>query len=324
MTAGNLVKHTRTTPKTPEAWLVIERGYAIGAFPSADPEALARGWEWWFSSDAPTTIVRDEPSLQVNHYGIYILNPSWLTARDNWFERYADILEKHLRDPAQAIVYTLAPGQLTDPFVTHKSSKNGPFPYPRGKEWPKCGFCHTRLGFLGVMDFRNCSLPHVPRASLVLHVCTGECGPCSNRETWSLTWIKEGDDIEILGESGIPVLVGTPWLATEYPRPENGTNAESMVNSGPFRQERGIFLNYSCFADKVGGHVFWIQPGYDPKDLTTPILTDENSFVTEEGERMTYIGQFTSSPDIEIGDSGLAYLLHSPRTGETIIDVQYF
>jgi hypothetical protein len=309
------MKHQRTTPKTPEAWLLVRQGHAIGAFPSAfDPELLAMRRKERDPGN-PFTVVRDEPSLRVNYYGLGIQNPSWLTARDNWFERYSDILESHLRDPAQATVYTLAPGRLTDPLMTHKSSRKGPFPFPRGKEWPRCGFCDSQLAFLGVLDFRSSSYPNLPPGSVVLHVCT-ECGVCADREAWSLTWIKEGDELQILGDSSNPVLVGTPWQATEYPLPMSGLRPEDLVDNGPFLGECSIYFNFSCFADKVGGRVFWIQ--HEER------LFDENSFISEQGEPMIYIGQFVGSPDIEIGDCGLAYLLHSPRTGEIVMYPQWF
>jgi hypothetical protein len=311
------MKHQRTTPKTPEAWLLVRQGHAIGAFPSAfDPELLAMRRKERDPRN-PLTVVRDEPSLQVNYYGLLIQNPSWLTARDNWFQRYSDILESHLRDPAQATVYTLAPGRLTDPLMTHKSSRKGPFPFPRGKEWPRCGLCGARLGCFGVMDFRKAADSRIPRGALVLHGCAEHGhGVVSDHEAWAITWIKEGDDLEIRGNSRKKVLVGTPWQATEYPLPLAGAQPSDLVDSGPFLDEYSLHFNFSCFADKVGGHVFWIQPRDD--------LWNEPSYVSENGEPMMYIGQFTDSPDIEIGDCGLVYLLYSPRTGETIIEAQCF
>jgi hypothetical protein len=318
------MKHRRTVPTPPDAWLVVWQGCASGAFPSRDDPELEAMIKENRRSGHRVSVWLDHPSIPVTHYGIIIHNPAWLTARDNWFERYQDILEPHLLDPRTATVYTLAPGQLVDPLATHKSSKNGPFPFPKGKAWPRCGLCNTRLGFLGTLDFRRAADPRVPPGSLVLHVCVGECGVCPNRETWEATWIKEGDELEILGDSRNQVLVGTPWEATEYPLPMGGVSPEDLASSGPFLAEHSIFFNFSCFADKVGGRVFWIQPGYASYPSPTPVLSDETSFISDQGERMTYIGQMISSPDIEIGDCGIAYILYSPRTDETIIDVQYF
>jgi hypothetical protein len=82
------------------------------------------------------------------------------------------------------------------------------------------------------------------------------------------------------------------------------------VDAGPFLAERGIFFNFACFADKVGGHVYWIQ--------------HEETALDSTGEPMTCIGEFVSSPDIEIGDTGIAYIFYSPKTGETRMSPHYF
>jgi hypothetical protein len=310
------MKHKPTVPTPPEAWLVVRQGMVIGAFPSRNDPALSALVKEEKSAGRRVSVLLDHPSLNVNHYGISIENSSWLTARDNWFERYQNVLEPHLRDPRIAQVYTLAPGRLTDPLATHKSSSQGPFPLPRGTDWPTCGFCDCPMGFLGVLDFRDYSAVPVPRGSLVLHVCTECCGSVvADREAWSLTWIKEGDEIEIMGDVNNEVLVGTRWEATEYAFP-GCYKAGDLATTGPFLHEHSIYFSFSCLADKVGGHVFWIQ--------SEDRLFDENSFVSKDGESMTYIGQFVGSPDIEIGDGGIAYLLYSPRTGNTIMYPQGF
>jgi hypothetical protein len=303
------MRHCRTVPTPPDAWLVVLGGCVLGAFPTRDdPELQAMLRENHLESSA--SVLLDHPSVQVLHHSIVPSNPSWLTARDNWFERHRAVLEPHLRDPLTATVYTFTPGKLTDPLVSHKSSKDGPFAFPRGREWPRCGFCNSRLGFLGALDFRKAADRQIPRGSLVLHGCT-ECGICADREAWTLTWIKQDEEIEILGDASKRILVGTPWEVTEYPLPAPELSAEELAASGLF-SEMGFLNNFSCLTDKVGGHVFWIQHEEGR-------CIDENSFVSDEGEPMTYIGQLGDSPDIEIGDGGIAYLLFSPRTGETIM-----
>jgi len=281
--------------------------FVVGAFPSRDdPELLAR-LEEPKGFLARVSVVLDDPSLKVCHYGMIIHNPSWLTARDHWFERYWSILETHLRDPRTAEVFTLESGRLTDPFVTHKSSPTGPFPFPRGMSWPTCGLCNARLAFLGVLDCRRVTIAPLPRGSIVLHVCN-ECGVPGDREAWSVNWIKEGDEIEILGDLERQTLVGKSWHATEYLKP--ATYAKDLASDGLFPAEHGIYFNFSCFADKVGGHLWWIQGDETPTD--------------SGGRPMTYVGQFVGTDQIEIGDTGLAYLFYSPHTGETVMVTQCF
>jgi hypothetical protein len=254
--------------------------------------------------------------LAVSYNGILIENPADLTARDNWFKRYERVLEGHLRDGRTAHVYTLAPGRLSDPLVTHKASSQGPFPFPKGAVWPTCTVCNSRLGFLGVLDFRGYSALPLRPGSLVVHACL-ECGIPSDRGTWSVQWIREGDEIEILGNRDKQVLVGTRWHAMDYPLPRLGPKPvapypEDIVTSGPFLQETGIYANFACYAHKVGGRVFWLQ--HEDR------LIDENSFVSDEGEPMTYIGQLIRSRELNaLTGLGIAYILYSPTSGETIM-----
>ena len=312
------MKHARTIPRPPDAWLVVQSygvhlHKVIGAFPSRDdPQLLALAHQRSRElPDASIEIHCDQPSLAVSHYGLVIWNPAWLRARDTWFERYESILEPHLREPRLAQVFTFSTGRLTDPLTTHKSSADGPFAFPRGADWPRCGFCEQRLAFLGTLDFRVYTALALPGSTLVLHICK-ECGACSNPETWSLTWLKEGAPIEIMGDSEKEVLVGTRWFATEYPLP--ATYAKDLVSTGTFLDEDSIYFNFSCFADKIGGHAFRIQ-GHYINDATP---TDR------QGNSMVYIGQFIGSADVEIGDTGIAYLYYSPGTGETVMEPEYF
>jgi hypothetical protein len=314
---SGIVKHRPTVPTPPEAWLVVtEYNKVIGAFPARDDAGLLAMVKENAESGHPVSLMLDHPSLKVSYDQITIENASWLTARDNWFRRHQKVLERHLRDPRTAQVFTLAPGTLSDPLVTHKSFVEGPFPFPKGKPWPKCGLCNHRLGFFAVLDFRRYSEIPLPGGSLVLHVCT-ECGVVSDREAWTVTWIKEDDEIEVMGDANKPVFVGTRWEATEYPLPGTRTRAEDLVERGRFLDEgSSIYLNFSCFADKIGGHAFWIQ--------NLEGQYQGNTFVSETGVRLSYIGQFRDSPDMEIGDLGLAYILYSQETGETIMDPHSF
>jgi hypothetical protein len=167
------------------------------------------------------------------------------------------------------------------------------------------------LAFLGALDFREYTGLALPGSSLVLHACS-ECGVCADPEIWNLTWIKAAEPVEILGNRGKDMLVGKRWLATEYPTP--AYSADNLASPGPFLDESGVFFNFSCFADKIGGHCFRIQGHYDnyapPSD--------------SRDQPMTYIGQFVGTSDVEIGDTGIAYIFYSPGTGETIMYPEWF
>jgi hypothetical protein len=316
------MKHQPTVPTPPDAWLllgeyrykdgeqagqIVGKPISFGAFASPDDPELQACAKKHRGDWGTFRIAQDHPSLEILHYDLVIRSAPCLTARDIWFKRHEFVLEPHLRDPRIAQVFTFAQGALTDPLTSHKSSAGGPFAFPRGKPWPVCGFCSSRLAFLGALDFRQHDTVPVPHGSLVLHICN-ECGVTPDRETWSITWLTEHDDIDIRGDRDQELQVGTRWHATDWPT--LAFRAEELTDNGPFLQEDSIFLNFTCFADKVGGHNFWIQGDRTPVD--------------SNGQPMTYIGQMIGSRDIEIGDMGIAYLFFSPITGETVMEVQYF
>src|SRR5262249_2644186 len=145
--------------------------------------------------------------------------------------------------------------------------------------------------------------------TLVLHVCT-KCGVCADPEAWAVTWIKEDDEIVIHGDLTKPVYLGSAWQATDYAT--TLTYPAELVESGPFLNECAVYTLFTCWADKVGGHIFWIHKYEDE----TPI--------DSAGNRMLYIGHFVGSEDIEIGDCGIAYLFYSPGTSETVMYPQWF
>jgi hypothetical protein len=317
--------HRPTTPAPPAAWVVIQDYHfsnarsglsttrkVIAAFPRPDDRDLQDLVEKEkANSPGAIAVEPDHPGLAVTHYGIRIQSPCWLTCRDIWFQRHASILEPHLRDPQVARVLTFSPGEVHDPLISHKSSATGPFAFPRGAAWPMCRLCHSRMAFLGALDFRDFRAVPVPRGALVLHACQN-CGVVADPEAWTLTWIKEGEPVQILGDGRQQVLVGTPWSATEYPRPAD--YPKGLTDCGYFLDEDSIYLNFSCFADKIGGHVFRIQGHY----------VDDAPPTDSRGHPMIYIGQFIGSPDVEIGDGGIAYLYYSPTTEETVMYPEWF
>jgi hypothetical protein len=297
------IKFPRDVPRWPRGWDQV-----VGIFPSPRDRGLFACLKGWLRDNDPLPIQvrKDKPSLKVIHSGISIGNPACLTAREHWFQRFADVLHPHLRDPLPTQVFTYFPGKLRDPLQTHKSTARGPFPFPKGARWPTCGACGKRLGFVGVLDFRRLSAANLPGSSLVYHACTA-CGVGPEEETYTLTWLKEGQDLQFLGgELCRPVQVGTRWETTDFPTPFY--HADEATDRGPFLQERHIYDNFSCFADKVGGHIFWIQGNETPRDA--------------RGRPMQFIGQFQGTDDVSIHD-GLAYVFYSPRTAETRLVIQY-
>jgi hypothetical protein len=303
----------RTTPQPPDAWLAIyksaygaDRVRAILMSPTDSQITNLQEEARKLGPDiAILEIVRDSPSLKVVHSGISIYNSACLTARDNWFNRYPTILAPHIESPRRTRVFTFSPGEASDPLQTQKSSKQGPFPLGKGKAWPMCILCGTQMGFLGLLDFRNSTLVSAPNGSLVFHACE----QCGIEESHSAAWVLATDGFEIVGrQKTSAVLIGSAWETTDFLTPF--IYPEEISNDTLFVQERGIYQNFVCFGDKIGGHIYWIQGDCTPKD--------------SHGRPMRFIGQFTESNDVEIGDHGLAYIFYSAETNETEIVIQGF
>jgi len=306
----------------PPAWLALSRcdgerwegtlGFveAITEVPSF-PDGFFQGREGQLEYGYKFEFVLDDPSLAVVHqYGIPIYNPACLTARKNWFIRYRDILEKHIANPLPTKVFAFSKGHLTDPYCTFRASAAGPFPWPKSKPLPRCAFCQEQLAFMSVLDFRHfseiCCVP-VPGQALALHACA-RCGFSNDPECYALTWLGNGNDIEIIGDAEKSVDLGFAWDSFDFPTVPY--SAEELTDDKLFLKEWNFFCIFSCYAQKIGGHIFWIQGDSIPVD--------------RNGQPMRFIGQFFGTPDVEIGDGGIAYVFYSETTGQTELVVQYY
>lgn len=257
-------------------------------------------------TDPGFRIVMDSPSLKVSHSGIPISSPADLAARANWFQRFAHILTDYLGEPVPVQVYTLARGNLDDPFRSLKTTSRGPCPLPEHVTWPRCNQCESEMAFLGVLDCRGAKVNvPLPDGSLVLHLCT----QCMMPYPYSCIWLLQGQRIIMVGDGpASSALVGTRWSTSDFRAP--CTHPDEISNDVCFLEERAIYLNFSCFGDKVGGRLFWIQNDDTPLD--------------SRGEPMTFIGQLVGSSEVELGDAGVAYIFVSPNTGETKVVTQCF
>jgi hypothetical protein len=299
--------HKLAEPAVAPAWLAVHE-YAHGdrwihgiADSPADAEiqqVVAELPTW--AGEPRLVICRDSPDLRANHSGIYIRTPAHIAARDIWFQRFWPLLEPHLKNPKRSRVFTYsAATPLRNPFESYRSTVNGPYFFPEGRKVPVCAHCGRDMGFVGCLSTEGFEEFPIPGRAIVLHGCSN-CGICD--DTIELTWVSPSDSLHIIGDSANrEVKAATCWTTTEYPTP--AFYAEELSDDPFFKGERSIYMNFSCFADKNGGHIFWIQGDCTPTD--------------SQGQRMHFVGQFTGSDDIEIGDSGLAYVFHSPATGET-------
>ena len=311
--------HRLTTPKTPDAWLLVTElpsgelmTYSIHETPEEAEKARDELFSREYASSsipgspvAPSLtdkVIRDSPGLSVAHVGISIRNAACLSARDNWFLRHWDFLKGIIGKPKVATIFTYRKGLLIDPLQSYRAGFEGPCALPEGTPWPQCPRCREPMAFVGVLDFRFPEAGPAPRGSLVLHRCLDwECN-----ESWSLVWIMPGDKYRLTGPNlTSDVLVGQAWQTTDY---ECDLDALDDAFHSKKPKERSVYFNPCSVGDKVGGHFHFIQ--HD-----TPLLDSRN-------EAMICIGQITESEYMDLGDFGSGYIYWSPRTGETKIDVQ--
>jgi hypothetical protein len=313
-------------PGTPDPWLAViapsREDYVIQVASSEqafDVCGLKKEWINWINRGDEIVVVRDDPSLRV-HYsgGLYVggdldAGPVLLAARRNWFLRYKSILNAHLANPRSALVYFYERHPLDDLLGTMRSTRAGPFPFPKNADWPRCGDCGEPMAFIGVMDFRGFhrlgELIHVPVGSLVLHGCD-RC-TCAGEKATSLTWVTSEMSLELRVGPDRPenaIEVGRAYETIEFSTP--ALYAEDLSDDPDFSKEWGIYKNFTCPLSKVGGHIFWIQGDETPCDAN--------------GNPMHFVGQFIGSRDVELGDSGSIYVFFSDETRETKAVLQFY
>ena len=311
----------------PESWLAVidpgRKDYVVHVARSQeelDIWKLKKEWINWIRLGHDIVALKDSPSLLVHYdHGLYgggyqHSTPAHLTARKNWFLRYRDILSNHLSNPLPAFVHFFERRSADDLFCTMRSTKSGPFPFPKDAEWPSCGHCRQKMAFIGTLDFRNyhsLGKARLPKGSLVLHGCDQCTIPCSDDESTSLIWITPEQQIQMRSAEDAnqeSIEVGVAWETIEFPTP--AFVARSISDDPGFLNEGNIYQNFACPLTKVGGHVRWIQNDDTPVD--------------QNGNPMHYIGQFIEPRDVELGDSGIVYLFYDSETRKTSSVLQYY
>jgi hypothetical protein len=189
-----------------------------------------------------------------------------------------------------------------------RSTAKGPFPWPRGVDAPRCDGCGEERSFLGSLDFRDYpkfgDARGVPAGALVVHVCS-ECFDATS------CWLLPEDDLELRGTgSEDRIEAGVMAETIDFPTPAYAVRAQELSRDPGFAQEGSIYLTFSLFANKIGGHIFWIQGDQTPRDAN--------------GTPMRFIGQLLGTDDMELWDSGIIYVFFSEATRQTSLAFQSF
>jgi len=315
-------------PGAPEPWLAViapgREDYVIQIAASEeaiDIRGLEKEWINWTKQGDEIIVVKDRPSLRV-HYcgglyggGVLEAGPELLAARRNWFLRYKNILDPQLANPLPALVQCYERRPLVDLLSTMRSTRSGPFPFPEHADWPRCGECGEPMAFIGALDFRGYrrigSLVHVPEGALVLHGCDRCTFACTDDTSMSLNWITSEMPLGLRRETDgqeDAIEVGRSYETIEFSTP--AYYSEDLSDDPDFAKEWGIYNNFACPLNKVGGQIFWIQDDDTPRD--------------ENGDAMCFIGQFIGSRDVQFADTGTLYLFFSDGTRETKAVLQFY
>ncbi|GEM_PF-6169006 len=302
----------RTDP--PDAWLVV-MDYPSGArvehgiYDSREhAEAALAGMKPQEWADSPKGVVeRDSPASKVRVDGVCILRPEHLTVRNNWLARNREWIKPLEGQAREAVAFTWEEGPVDDPLA---GRLGGPAPMRKGAPWPTCEHCRKPMTFFGAIDFRGTpEREGVPGDTLTYFQCLDSLG--EGTSAWA--WLKQGDDIAIVdpteGGKRTTRRKGTRWKTVDYPFDLNGPISKESGNSNGTVGHSACDSVTVC-ATKIGGHISWEQGDETP--------------TCECGERMRFVGQFIGGYDLELGDSGIAYIFQCPSTkcGKTRIVLQ--
>ncbi len=231
-------------------------------------------------------------------------------AREIWFERFAEVVSPGLPDAIKSLRFSLDPQPPKSPLRTFAMSFQPASTIPR-PACPECGKPCDRLVHLDLR--RHPQGLKLPGSSLVMFTCSDD-----NLEGswWHPQWMDRAGARTLLAsclEDADEVYSGPAFYDLDY--------EDARVDREAFNREAArwpAFENsweksYFMFATpgtKVGGAPSWIQGDCTPDD--------------GEGRRMEFVAQFGCYDLIEIGDSGEAYVFHSPANGETRVITQCF
>jgi hypothetical protein len=257
---------------------------------------------------------QDSPDLPVVSNGSLAAGTDRLAlkAREIWFQRFREVLEPALPRARRGTLFLLDRSRPISPyrtFIVKLSRELSGSTLPR----PTCPECGRLCDVAVNLNFTHHDLDFpLPGSGLLMHVCSEDNIAAA---WWHHRWIDRAarPELEAVLHHAERCLAGPAVRVVEYDA--EAVDYEVTARPGPHseafndRWENSDSM-FASTSTKVGGGVFWIQ--------SNPRLADTS------GNPMRYIGQVSCNDFLEIGDSGVAYLLYSPATGETKIDTQCY
>jgi len=233
-----------------------------------------------------------------------------LKAREIWFERFADVVSPGLPDPVRSLRFALEKRHPKHPLRTFVMS----FPPEAAIARPACPECEKPCDRLVHLDLRRHPQSlDLPGTSLLMFTCSEHNWEGS---WWHSEW-RQPDEAGLL----LPSFLDCADLIFSGPAVYDLDYEDSRVDRAAFDREVArwpAFDNswekpnfmFAVPGTKVGGAPSWIQGDITPED--------------SDGNPMQFVGQIGCYEIIEIGDSGEAYVFHSPVNGSTSVVTQCF
>lgn len=260
-------------------------------------------------------ILEDSPELEVvgSRALAEAATREGIKAREIWFRRFESVIAEGLPDAVTTVRFVLRDQPPKSPhctFIARLNSTDSP-------DVPLCPECGRPFDRVVHLSFRHHSLPFpLPGSSLLLFTC-GESNGAHNCDDmhWHKRWISREAIprlIPPLLAEASSIVAGPAVRVLEY---ENElVDREAFDQHSPqwsnFNDRREkAFFTFATPGTKVGGTPSWVQGACHLNDLS--------------GVPMQFISQIDHEL-IEIGDSGRAYVLFSPGTGEIKVITQCF
>jgi hypothetical protein len=252
----------------------------------------------------------DSPHMNIiNAYSLAAgANALALKAREVWFQRYRELLEPALPAARRATLFLLEPGKPRSPFRTFVARL--PRELPMGDlARPVCPECGLACDVVANLNFTHHDLPFaLPGPFLLLHTCR------EHDFRWHARWMARTAkaELETALQAAEECVAGPAVRVVEfdYEKVDQEILARPSEKSDEYKDSRCQYRMFASSNTKVGGGVFWIQ--------SNPSLVDS------AGNLMTYIGQVGCNEFLTMGDSGVAYVLYAPETGEVKVHVQFY
>lgn len=261
-------------------------------------------------------IMQDHADLDVVGSNELVTLPTreGLKAREIWFQRFASVIQEALPAPVMTLRFAMEQQAPKNPRRTFFAR----FDPTQLSDIPCCCECGELCRLAAYFSFRHHSLPcALPGEGLLLFTC-GDQEDCHRYDDshWHKVWLKDAEDVK---QTTIPLLAASSemysgpamWVKEyDFERVDESLfdKTSPMWNAYNDSWEKSRF----CFATpgtKIGGAASTIQGAVQQRD--------------QEGNPLYFIAQIDHD-FFEMGDSGRAYFLFSPETGEIFVETDSF